>query len=91
MESLITSQQQKENDIDTKNDKEDDSDVKDDDDNRISFETSEPVDDTIASDNLSEDELKIQDSAADSHECNRLVANWIACEVLWKNFTMKEN
>jgi len=65
--------------------------MRDKDDNRLSFATHAPVSDTVVENNLSEDELKIQDSAADSHECNRLVANWIACEVLWKNFTMKEN
>ena len=57
----------------------------------FSFATSALVCETVVENNLSENELKIQDSVADSHECNRLVANWIACKVLWENFTMKEN
>ena len=55
--------------------------MKDDDDNRISFATSEPVDYIIVYNNLSEDKLKIEDSAAASYKHNIVVSNWIAYEV----------
>ena len=82
-ESLTTYQQKKQ--YGTNNEEEDDSGVNDDDDNILSFETSESVDNSIANNNLSEDELKIKYSAAASYENNRVVCNWIACKVPWKN------
>ena len=53
--------------------------MNDDDDNRFSFATSTPVDDISVENNLSEDELKIQDITVASYENNRVVAICIAC------------
>ena len=81
--------QNMEDGIYTNNDEEDDSDMNDNTDNRFQFATSEPVDDTIEKNNLSEDQLIIQDAKAASFEHNRAASNWIAYDVPWKQLCNK--
>lgn len=61
--------------------------MNDDDDNRFSSATSPPVDNTAAEHNLSEDELKIQDSTLASYGCNRVAVNLTSYEVLQEKNT----
>lgn len=78
---MIRSEQHQEDGVDAENDEDDDSHMNDDDHNRFAFTTSKPIEDTLVKNNSSEDELKIQDDASDSHKHNTVVVTWIACEV----------
>ena len=66
---MITSQTQQEDGTDAENDEDDHSYMNDNARNRFALITSRPVDNKIIENNLSEDELTIQDAAAASYEC----------------------